>query len=233
MRIGLLECDHVSDRYRSVAGDYADMFATLFGAHAPEVDLVPYDAINGVLPATPEACDGYVCTGSRYSVYDDAGWIEALGDFVRKAHAAQVAFVGICFGHQLIAHALGGRVAKAEQGWGAGVHTLDVAHTEPWMTPKAPACALQYMHQDQVYALPADAVVLGGTEHCPVAMLAVGERTLGIQAHPEFTAAYTEVLLADRVDRIGPAKVAAARASLAQPTDEAIAARWIAQVLAR
>ena len=80
----------------------------------------------GELPATLDACDAYLCTGSRASVYDEAGWIHALKDFVRQAYAAGKPFVGICFGHQMLAEALGGKTSKAPQGWGAGIHTVEV-----------------------------------------------------------------------------------------------------------
>ncbi|MEA3020148.1 MAG: hypothetical protein QOI47_1672, partial [Actinomycetota bacterium] len=95
-RIGLLECDHVDDRYTSIGGDYFDMFATLL----PSVDLVRYDAIHGELPTSPDECDGWVATGSRHSAYEDLPWIRRLGSFVTDARSAQVPFVGICFGHQ-------------------------------------------------------------------------------------------------------------------------------------
>ncbi|HEX4904092.1 MAG TPA: hypothetical protein VFU93_01480 [Acidimicrobiales bacterium] len=91
MRIGLLECDHVDDRYTSIGGDYFDMFASLL----PMTDLVRYDTINGKLPAAPDECDGWVVTGSRHSVYEDLDWIHGLGDFIAHAHDAQAPFVGI------------------------------------------------------------------------------------------------------------------------------------------
>jgi GMP synthase-like glutamine amidotransferase len=232
MRVGLLECDHVADKFRSIAGDYVDMFGALLDTARADVDLVPYDAIAGELPSSPEDCDAYLCTGSRHSVYDDLEWIEPTADFVRKTHAAAVPFVGICFGHQLLAHALGGEVAKASSGWGAGIHAVTITHQAPWMVPSLEVCRLHFMHQDQVQSPPPGAAVLASAEHCPVAMFAVGDRALGIQAHPEFPAAYTDALLADRVARIGEAEVAAARAALGQPTDEATVAEWITAVLA-
>jgi hypothetical protein len=75
-------------------------------------------------------------------------------------------------------------------------------------------------------------VVLGRADHCPVALMRVGASMIGVQAHPEFTAAYADALLADRVARIGEAEVAAARAGLRQLTDEATLARWLGSVLA-
>ena len=229
--VGLLECGHVADRFRAVDGDYADMFGALFAAHVPEVALRPYDVEAGELPSGPDACDAWLCSGSRHSVYDDLDWIAPLSGFVRSVADAEVPFVGICFGHQLVAHALGGRVAKADTGWGAGVHQVEVDRVAPWMVPPAATVALQFMHQDQVEQLPAGGVCLGRAEHCPVALLQVGPAMVGIQAHPEFSSAYVDALLADRVELIGAARTAAARAALARPTDEATVARWIGRVL--
>jgi GMP synthase-like glutamine amidotransferase len=226
-RVGLLECDHVDARFRDVTDDYAAMFATLL----PDVDLVPYDAVNGELPTSPRECDGWLATGSRHSVYEDLEWIGAASAFVRDVRDAGVPFVGVCFGHQLLAHALGGTVERHGGGWGAGIRRLDIVRTESWMEPPAAACNLHFMHQDQVTRAPAGAVVLGCADHCEVAMFRVGDTMLGVQAHPEFTVAYAEALLTDRSERIGGDKAAEALTSLATPTDEAVVARWVARFL--
>jgi GMP synthase-like glutamine amidotransferase len=220
-RIGLLECDHVDERFRSIAGDYVDMFAALL----PDLDLVPYDACNGTLPASPDECDGWLATGSRRSVYDDEPWIHALSTFVRSIRDAGAPYAGICFGHQLLAHALGGRTARAASGWGAGAHDMEVRDRQPHTV------TLLYMHGDQVAEVPDGGTVLGSTDHCAVAMLRVGSAMLGMQAHPEFPPAYLEALLDVRAGRIGEEKTAAARASLERPLDAAVAARWITSVL--
>jgi GMP synthase-like glutamine amidotransferase len=216
-RIGLLECDHVDDRFRSIAGDYVDMFAGLL----PDLDLVPYDACNGALPSSPDECEGWVATGSRRSVYDDEPWIHGLSGFVRSIRDAGAPYAGICFGHQLLAHALGGRTARAENGWGAGAHDMAVRDREPHTV------TLLYMHGDQVADVPDGGVVLGSTDHCRVAMLRVGSSMLGMQAHPEFPPSYLEALLDVRAGRIGEDKTAAARRSLERPLDAAAAANWI------
>jgi GMP synthase-like glutamine amidotransferase len=230
--IGFLECDHIDERFRPVGGgDAVDMFRALFAAHAPGVELVPYDVIGGEPLPGPGACAGWLCPGSRHSVYDDLPWIAPLSAFVRDVHAAGVPFFGVCFGHQLVAHALGGRVARSARGWGAGVEQVRVTEHAPWMEPRADGLALHFMHQDQVEELPPGGVVLGSTDHCPVALLQVGS-LVGVQAHPEFTPPYTDALLVDRVARIGDDEVAGARASLAQPTGEATVARWIERVMA-
>jgi GMP synthase-like glutamine amidotransferase len=227
VRIGLLECDHVDERYLPIAGDYASMFRAMVGSVDTDTELVVYDAHGGVLPTRADECDGWLCTGSSASVYDDEPWIAPLASFVRDAHDARVPFVGICFGHQLAAQALGGRTERAAGGWGAGALPMAIAAEAPWMTPSLPTATLLYSHQDQVTELPPGGRVLAAAAHCPVAMLAVDDDVIGVQAHPEFTAPYLRALLEDRVDRIGEAGTAAALASLAAPTDEHAVAQWI------
>lgn len=227
MTVGLLECDHLAERFRHIGGDYREMFATLFARHAPSINLQPFDVCQGDFPGAVDECAAYLCTGSRYSAYDDVAWIHRLKDFVRQLRVARQPFVGICFGHQLLAEALGGQVAKAEQGWGVGVHSAKLVQQEAWMKPAQTSCCLQYMHQDQVQRLPDHSTLLGQSAHCPVAMFRVGTTLLGIQAHPEFPAAYSDALLLDRLERIGAERVQAARESLTQNTDEALLAQWI------
>jgi len=233
MRIGLLECDHVDDRHRPIAGDYRDMFAVLLADPAPDAELVGYDVGRGQVPASPDECDAWLCTGSRSSVYDTDPWIADLSSFVRDVHRATTPFVGICFGHQLLAHALGGCTARAPGGWGAGAHRLAVLRPEPWMDPSREAPTLLFMHRDQVQRLPDDGVVLASAPHCDIAMLRVGEAMLGIQAHPEFGAPFVDALIAGRTARIGEERAAAARRSLGEPTDEAVIARWMVRFLRR
>jgi GMP synthase-like glutamine amidotransferase len=222
-RVGVLECDHVRPELRSIAGDYRDMFAALL----PAVELVPYDVRAGVLPSSPNDCDGWICTGSSASVYEGASWVEDLSGFVRAARADGSPFVGICFGHQLLAQALGGGVERASVGWGAGAHRLTVQTSEPWMDPPLDEVILLYSHQDQVTEVPDGGRILGSTGHCPVAMLQIDETMLGIQGHPEFGAPYLRALIDLRVDRIGHDGADRARASLSAPRDEIVVGAWI------
>src|SRR5215204_1888305 len=114
MDIGLLICDDVSAELRHIAGGYQDMFDALLRPHMPGLKLSAYDLRKGELPLSAEAHDAFLCSGSRHSVYERLDWIDALKAFVRQLRDADKTYVGICFGHQLLAAALGGEVAKAE-----------------------------------------------------------------------------------------------------------------------
>jgi GMP synthase-like glutamine amidotransferase len=229
MRIGLLECDDVTGRFPHIAGGYREMFAALL----PDASFAHYEAHRGKLPASATECDAWLCTGSKYSVYDGLDWIEALSGFIRKAREPGTPFVGICFGHQMLAHALGGEVARAPQGWGVGILDLDITSPEPWMDPPRERVRLHHMHQDQVMRLPAGAVVLGRSAHCEVGMFRVGDSMLGIEGHPEFTPQFSEALIRARRGRIGAERSEAALASLRHPSDGSLVGRWISRFLRR
>ena len=233
MKIGLLGCDDAPERLRHIGGGYQDMFDRLLAPHVPGLVLEWFDVINGALPESPDACDAYICTGSRYSVYEDRDWILRLQAHVRDLHDAGKPFVGICFGHQVLAQALGGEVAPAEQGWGVGVHEMSIVQPEPWMQPPLDTCRIQYMHSDQVQRLPPRSVVLATARHCPVAMFSVDGTMLGIEGHPEFPAAYQEALLRARRDLIGAERVDAALATIEMETDQIVAGKWITNFISQ
>lgn len=229
LTIGLLQCDHVNEEFLHISGDYDDSFRGRFAAVAPDITLRTYDVINGELPATTDECDGYITSGSRHSAYDPILWIESLGDFIQRLYADNVTFVGICFGHQLMAHVLGGTTEKSDRGWGVGVKRVEIEQNCSWMSPALPdGYALQLTHQDQVTQLPPNSKRLGGNAHCPNSIMMIGDHFLGIQAHPEMTAAYVRALVESRVERIGKVSAEAALASLSIPTDELVVFQWIA-----
>jgi GMP synthase-like glutamine amidotransferase len=231
LRIGLLECDHVEGRFSHLKGGYREMFTALLAPHLPGLTFSYYDACHGVLPARPSECDAYICSGSQYSVYDEREWIAPLQKFVRQVREAGTPFVGICFGHQMLAQALGGEVTRAAQGWGVGVREMDIVRQEPWMSPRLAECRLQYMHADQVQKLPEGSTVLGRSDHCEVAMFKVGESMLGIEGHPEFPAAFNEALIRGRREKIGAARADEALRGVNGPTDAPLVGKWIAEFL--
>ncbi|MCE7065437.1 glutamine amidotransferase-related protein [Dyadobacter sp. CY326] len=226
-KVGLLECDHVRDELRHIAGDYCEMFPALFAQVAPDWEFHFYDVCNGQFPASVDACDIYICTGSKSSVYDDDEWISRLKEFVVSIYKSNAVYIGVCFGHQILGEALGGKVEKAAVGWCVGVHHFQPTVHENWMQPVTDSFNLLMMCQDQVVELPPYATLLAETADCPHAMFRVGERMLGIQAHPEFPKAYDQALMELRVERIGEKKVALGIASLELPTHEIMFAHWI------
>jgi GMP synthase (glutamine-hydrolysing) len=223
VKLGLLVCDHVRPEFLPVSGDYPDMFRRLFADH-PDVELVAYDAINGEIPADPSECEAWITTGSRHSVNDDEPWIRRLEDFVRDVAREQVPFVGICFGHQLIAKALGGRVVESDRGWGVGIKEVEVRGD----IGLGRSYRVLNSHQDQVDRLPPGAEVLGWSEHCPISMIGVGDNIIGIQGHPEFEVQYSRALMEARRGNIIPEDtVEAGLATLAAPPDSGRLSDWI------
>jgi GMP synthase (glutamine-hydrolysing) len=223
MRIGLLVCDHVRPEFLGISGDYDDMFRRLFADHE-EVEVVAYDAVNGELPAGPGEADAWLTTGSRHSVNDDQPWIRELEGFVQDVAAAGVPFVGICFGHQLIAKALGGSVVKSDRGWGVGMKEVELKEDLGW----GDSYRVLTSYQDQVDSLPPGAEILGWNDHCPVSVMGVGSTILGIQGHPEFEPAYSQALMESRRGTVIPAEtIDAGLDSLADEPDGAKLAEWI------
>ena len=231
MRIGLLMCGHVDQRAQSVAGDYPELFSSLFGPLG--VTLVRYDADRGELPASLDECDGWITSPSRASAFDDEPWVHAMVELVRRLVVEERPFAGICFGHQLMAQALGGRVERAAYGWGVGAKDYEVVAPQPWMRPAADGGRFRLVasHEDQVTVLPPGAELLATADYCPNAMMALGPRAIGLQPHPEFIAPLSAALLDLRVDLIGAERVAEAHASLDRPLDRGLIATWIVNFL--
>lgn len=228
MRLGILETGAPPSGLDARFGDYPAMFRQLLG---PGYDYVDFDAVAGELPDHPQDCAAYLITGSPASAYEDAAWIAGLKDFLRAAKG-QAALVGVCFGHQIMAEAFGGKVEKSPKGWGIGLHSYQVRAPQPWMDPvaeiRAPAS-----HQDQVVELPDGAAVVAGSDFCPFGMLAwTDQPAISIQLHPEFEPAYAQALIDSRRSRrIAEADAARAIASLDGADDRARLAEWIRRFL--
>ncbi|HET8700812.1 MAG TPA: GMP synthase [Nitrococcus sp.] len=231
MRIGILQCGSVATELRSSFGDYPQMFQRLLSAASPALEFRSYDLVAGEFPGSLAECGGWLFTGSKWSVYDDKGWIQRAGELAAYLHGARQPTVGICFGHQLIAAALGGRVERAPQGWGVGVHTTRILAQPAWLEPTTERLALLVSHQDQVITPPPKALHLAGDEFCPYSMLQVGDHMLTFQGHPEFSKDYARALMQRRRMQIGEQTYAAGLASLALELDDRIVAQWIARFL--
>ncbi len=227
MKTALLICDHVNDDLRHIQGDYPDMFTSLL----PELEFELFDVCNGHFPEGANDFDAYLVNGSRLSVYDEVDWIVELKSFVGEIYGAGKKYVGVCFGHQMLGEALGGKVAKSDHGWCVGVHGFEMVKREKWMSPFQQNTNLLMMCQDQVLVLPPGGTVLAKAEKCPVGMFRVGKNMLGIQAHPEFSKEYDRALMELRIERMGMERVGEGLASLAKTVDRAVIREWMLNFL--
>jgi GMP synthase-like glutamine amidotransferase len=192
MRIGVLETGRPAPQLVAAHGDYVDMVARLF---AGETDFVfsRHWLQQDPLPEV-ESCDAYVITGSRCSVLDETDWMLALEDFLRRARFARRRVIGICFGHQILAKAFGGRVEKAATGWRLGLNSYTLDAAPDWLDG-ARALRINAIHQDQVVAPPQGAQVFASGVDCPIAALRYDDWAVSVQAHPEFDIAFERALL--------------------------------------
>lgn len=231
MKIGVLKTDDVRKELVGEFGEYPDMFAELLRAQDPALEFVTYEVQRGHYPADIDEVDAYLITGSKTGVYEDKEWIAPLTDFVRELHNRKKPTIGICFGHQLIAEALGGRARKSDKGWGVGVHSYEMQESPSWMSEPQEVFSLLVSHQDQVLEAPRGAKVLASSDFCPMAMMQVGDHMLTFQAHPEFTKPYSNSLMELRREAFGEDVVEKGQTSLQNDIHESTVARWMLEFL--
>lgn len=227
MKLGILQCDHVQDALQPNFGDYPAMFTQLLQDYNDEVDIHFYSVIDGQFPQHIDECDVYMSSGSKWGANDEQPWIHHLEAFIRELYRAGKGFVGICFGHQLIAKALGGTVEKSPLGWGVGISHSSLITQKTWMQPQQDSIALVVSHQDQVCKLPQGSTVLMGNDFCPYSMFQVDSHFLGLQGHPEFSTQYSAALMDVRRDRIPADTIDAGMQSLDYPADVQLTTQWI------
>lgn len=224
IRIGILQAGTPPPPLLTRFGPYPGMIESLLGGGYA---YRTFDASRGDLPRRSGDCDAYVVTGSSADAFADAAWIVRLKAFLKTA-AGRAPLVGICFGHQLMAEAFGGRAARAQQGWGIGLHSYIVRQHQPWMSAEQ-AFSLPASHRDQVTVMPPRATLIASSFFCPVAALSYDEfPALSFQAHPEFDAAFAHALLAEKQRFDHPAgAVAIAKDTLDYPADQQVIANWV------
>lgn len=210
---------------------YPDMFAAMFERAGARFDIEVADVLNGARIPDPDDGDALLVTGSPAGVYEKHDFIKPLEASVRAWAETGRPVVGICFGHQLIAQAFGGKVEKSERGWGVGVHTYEVVADAPWGdVPARFSCAVS--HQDQVVTLPPGFRRLAGSAFTPFGSL-IHERlpVLTFQPHPEFDHAFASALMDLRSDRIPDERTSLGQESLRNESDRLAMAIWIKKFL--
>lgn len=234
IKIGIIEADQLysdlQDDYQSYGVMFARLFEQLPNWSNQHYCYQHYYILDGHWPSDHNPCDVYLITGSKSGVYDTAPWIPKLINWIQRQYQLNVPLLGICFGHQILAHALGGNASQCDRGWGVGIRSIslnrlpsDTSVSETDIT----AVSLIYSHQDQVDRLPADAQILLADEFCPYAAFEIPQRVLAFQGHPEFTSEYLQRLLPRRIKHIGAATLNAGLSSLDKAADDLLVAQWM------
>jgi len=221
MSIVILETGTPPRRLVPQFGLYRDMFTDLLGTSFVSRT---YDVTKGEFPERPEDHRAYLVTGSSAGVYDPLPWIDHLKAFLRNAKGKAM-LVGVCFGHQIMAEAFGGRVVKSAKGWGIGLQDYRLHDHLDWADGTA-NIAVPVSHQDQVVERPANAVILGGNDFCEIgAILYRDQPAISFQFHPEFDPGFVDGLIDLIADELPDP--ATAHASLKRPNDRRRVGDWI------
>lgn len=227
--LGLLETDVLYADLQADFRSYGHLFTEFFQRYGVALNYRFYQVQQGELPQ-PGDCDAYLITGSKAGVYDELPWIAPLQEWIRQAYARQEKIIGVCFGHQLLAHTLGGFAGRSPKGWGIGVRTENIKALPEWLAGGNPIeqLSLIYSHRDQVERLPPQAIRIAGSEFCENAAFAIGDQILALQGHPEFTPAYTRRLLPRRETCMGAELLQRGLNSLDRRTDAHRVCDWMA-----
>lgn len=217
MRIGLLQTGDAPAEIIPDTGDYPDMFMRLLADRG--FTFRTWRVLDMDFPTDVHQADGWLITGSKFGVYEDHAFLPPLRTFIRDSYAARVPMVGVCFGHQIIAQALGGVVEKFDGGWSIGRTEYRFGHE---------TLTLNAWHQDQVTTRPEGAAVIGQSDFCANAALIYDDRALTVQAHPEFDDTVIRGLLTSREDVVPADDLDRARRALGQSNDAARIATQIA-----
>ncbi len=234
MQIGILQCDSVRSTLSETYGEYPAMIEAAFRATDDSLTFKTYPSYLGVLPDDIENCDAYIITGSRHSVFDhdEELWINPLRDFIIKLNKAKKKLLGLCFGHELIADVMGGKVERADCGWQIGIHTVEITQHRDFMQPKTDALYLPMMCEDQVQSIGEEATIMAQGKNSQYAILQYGDHILTTQGHPEFTQDFAKALITLRQDEFPSKRFEKGLASFSEnQTDRETVFRWFTNFL--
>ncbi|WDR06727.1 type 1 glutamine amidotransferase [Devosia rhodophyticola] len=234
MQITIIQTGQVPPALADTFEPYPQMFEAMFDGTGAHFDFETIAVHEGAPLPDPVGLAAIVITGSSAGVYDDLIWMAPLRQFIRDAYAAGTRMVGICFGHQIMADALGGDVGKSEKGWGLGRHTYAVTNRPDFMADAPQTLAIACSHQDQVKVPPAAARVIMASDFTPNAgLMYENGAALSFQPHPEFDNDFMLALAALRRGQVPDQLVEAAEASVSTPSDSKALAGYIATFLTR
>ena len=233
MKLTIIQTGETPVPLRSHFGAYPPMFERMFDAAGFSFDYETVAVFDGAPFPDPAGLEGIIVTGSAAGVYDcHIAWMAPLRAFIRAAYAERTPMLGVCFGHQIMADALGGEVQRSEKGWGLGRHVYDVKTRPAFLATEAPALAIACSHQDQVITPPAEADVFLASDFTPNAGLAYRNgAAISLQPHPEFDDAYTVALAELRRGKAPDEVVDKAVASVSRPSHSRDMAGYIGAFL--
>ncbi|MFH1805886.1 MAG: gamma-glutamyl-gamma-aminobutyrate hydrolase family protein [Pseudomonadota bacterium] len=233
MKIGILETGFVPEDLQDTHKSYPAMFQNMLLALDPSLQFQVWPVLENDFPGAVTDADAWIVTGSKHGVYENLPWMIRLQVLLRDIVRTGVPVFGVCFGHQIMAEALGGKVVKSDKGWGIGVHQYDITPQTPaWLGAAPSSIRLHAFHQDQVILLPEGAQVWASSEFCPYAALQYGDTAASIQPHPEFSRSYETALLDTRRGTVIPEEIATpAEKSLELPVDSGLFGQWMLDFL--
>lgn len=228
--IGILACGTNRAQWLDAHGDFADWFKPfLLNAADRQVSFKVYRAHLDELPNDADEADAWLITGSPVSVYEELAWQTALIKFLHSTIPCKPV-IGVCYGHQLLHHMLGGKVEKSLS-WGIGAHTYDVIKHPSWLCHGDNSDPQQFTllasHQDQVTSLAPDSTLLATSTFCPNAVTQIGASVLTVQAHPELTKSLMSEVCEFRREQQGTVLTDQALTSLSNPVNDKEFGQWI------
>ncbi|KAL2140175.1 hypothetical protein VTI28DRAFT_4191 [Corynascus sepedonium] len=208
LRLAILEADTpvpaANERYKGYFGVFRHLFARAVAPASLDsvLTLSGHDVVHKPDSAYPDLddIDAILVTGSKHNAFDDDAWILTLVEYVRKVLTHRcgdrtIKVIGVCFGHQIVARALGALVGRSDQGWEVSVVETTLTEKGREMFPGRETLKIQQMHRDQVFSLPAGAELLASTDRCGNHGFVIPGRVITVQGHPEFTEDIMDELL--------------------------------------